>query len=197
VSGGHTAALTVGLRGWLTVDGRLARVRGGWRERPPQDRHVRLRLRVGDRRLELEDLLRMATLAVDIDESHLGVDVLELTTTQLQAVTGRTSQAIKTVLMDQRRIAGIGNLIADEILYQAGLDPRRRANELDVDDVATLWTAIRRTRQRVLERNGSHQGVLIQSGSRERGERCPRCGVEVQRIQVGGRTTYFCPQHQT
>jgi len=196
LSSGHTASLTFGLRGWLSLDGRVALASGGWRERSPKPEHVRLRLAVGGRTVELEDQLRLATLEVDIDESHLGVDVMALTKAQLADLLGRTSRAVKTALMDQRRIAGIGNLIADEMLYEAGIDPRRAASDLDDDELSAVWSSVRRTRKRVLERNGSHQGVLIQSGARERGERCPRCNVEIKRVEVGGRTTYFCPQHQ-
>ena len=196
LSGGHTASLTFGLRGWLSLDGRVALASGGWCDRQPKPEHVRLRLDVGGRIVELEDQLRLATLEVDIDESHLGSDVMALTETQLIDVLRRTSRAVKTALMDQQRIAGIGNLIADEIFYDAGVDPRRAASDLDHDELSALWAGVRRTRKRVLERNGSHQGVLIQSGARERGGRCPRCNVEIQRVQVGGRTTYFCPEHQ-
>ena len=79
---------------------------------------------------------------------------------------------------------------------QGKLDPRRTASELTSDELDNLWIGLRRTRARVVERNGSHQGVLIQSGARERGEHCPRCDVEITRVKVGGRTTYFCPAHQ-
>ena len=196
LSGDHTASLTFGLRGWLSLDDRVALASGGWRDRQPKPEHVRLRLDVGGRIVELEDQLRLATLDIDIDESQLGSDVMALTKTQLIDVLRRTSRAVKTALMDQQRIAGIGNLIADEIFYEAGVDPRRAASDLDDDEFSALWAGVRRTRKRVLERNGSHQGVLIQSGARERGGRCPRCNVEIQRVQVGGRTTYFCPEHQ-
>lgn len=196
LSGGHTASLTFGLRGWLSLDGRVALASGGWRDREPKPEHVRLRLDVGGKIVELEDQLRLATLEVDIDESILGVDVMALTEAQLIDLLRRTSRAVKTAVMDQHRIAGIGNLIADEIFYEAGVDPRRAASDLDDDELSALWTGLRRTRKRVLERNGSHQGALIQSGARERGRRCPRCDVEIQRVQVGGRTSYFCPEHQ-
>ena len=195
-SAGHTVSLTFGLRGRLSLDGRVARSSGGWRDQPAREEHVRLRLDVGGRLLELEDQLRMATVEIDIDEERLGVDVMELDKAQLAELLGRSARAVKTLLMDQRRIAGIGNLIADEILYQGGIDPRRPCDDLDDDDIDALWAGLRRTRRRVLDRDGSHQGVLIQSGARERGEHCPRCGVEICRMQVGGRTTYFCPNHQ-
>ncbi|NNE11404.1 MAG: hypothetical protein HKN41_04080 [Ilumatobacter sp.] len=198
VSSGHTALLSFGLRGWLMLDGRTARATGhDWRARTRRDAHVRLQIEFeGGQRLELEDQLRLATLELDPDESRFGIDVLDLDLDRLREILASSTTAVKTVLMDQRRIAGIGNLIADEMLYQGKVDPRRSASELSDDEVADLWQGVRRTRERVLERNGSHQGVQIQSGARERGSCCPRCEVQVERITVGGRTTYFCPSHQ-
>lgn len=201
VSGGHTAALGFGLRGWLSLDGQVARAHAGsetetWRRRPPRPDHVRLRVAAGTRCLELEDQLRMATLQIDVDEDRLGPDVLTLDKDGFRALLARSGTAVKTLLMDQERVAGVGNLIADEICYQGGIDPRRIARELTAADVDDLWIGFRRTRTRVLERNGSHQGVMIQHGARTRGAECPRCGVEMRRVQVGGRTTFFCPSHQ-
>lgn len=198
LAAGHTAALAFGLRGRLLLDGRTARATGDeWRTRPAKPDHVRLVLDVDGRTIELEDQLRLATLRIDVDEDELGDDVLALDKTRLRSVLGASSSPIKSLLMNQRRIAGIGNLIADEMLYQGRIDPRRPANEIDGPDLDDLWAAIRRTRERVLARDGSHQGVLIQQGARERGEDCPRCGVEIRRMQVGGRTTCFCPVHQS
>lgn len=194
---GHTAALAFGLRGWLSLDGRVARANGdGWRDRPPRADHVRLVIRAGGRRLELEDQLRLATVRIDVDESTFGTDVLTLDPDEFRSLCRRSSRPVKTLLMDQRRIAGIGNLVADEILYQGKVDPRRPADDLSDDELDQLWIGLRRSRDRLLERNGSHQGVMIQSGARERGAMCPRCDVEVRRVDVGGRTTYFCPRHQ-
>lgn len=196
VSSGHTAALAFGLRGRLLLDGRTSNASGRWHERPARPDHVRFRMTLGDHVVELEDQLRLATIEIDVDESKFGTDVMALDKREFRALLGRSDAAVKTVLMDQRRIAGIGNLIADEILYQGGTDPRRAASDIRGDDLDRLWLGLRRARERVLERNGSHHGVLIQSGARERGEMCPRCGVEIGRVQVGGRTSYFCPSHQ-
>ncbi|WP_420451334.1 DNA-formamidopyrimidine glycosylase family protein [Ilumatobacter sp.] len=197
LSGDRTMALTFGLRGWLQLDGEIARADGTRRTREVREDHVRLALEIDDEHeLLLEDLLRLATLEIDVDEGRLGVDVLELDKSTFRDVLAGSRATIKGLLMDQRRIAGIGNLIADEILYQGKADPRRTASEIVGDDLDDLWTGLRRTRRRVLERNGSHHGVLIQSGSRERGESCPRCDVPMERVKVGGRTSYFCPRHQ-
>jgi len=197
LSGEHTMALTFGLRGWLMLDGEIARADGTRRRREAQAEHVRLAIEFdGGHRLVLEDLLRLATLEIDVDETRLGTDILAIDKTEFRELLSRSRATIKGLLMDQRRIAGIGNLIADEILYQGKVDPRRTASDIEGEDLDHLWTGLRTTRERVLERNGSHQGVLIQSGSRERGESCPRCDVEIARVKVGGRTTYFCPEHQ-
>lgn len=198
VSGDHTAALTFGLRGWLGLDGETARADGTRRVRSANAEHVRLVLELdgGAHEVVLEDLLRLATLEIDVDESRLGPDVMDLDKRAFREVVAGSNATIKGLLMDQRRVAGVGNLIADEILFQGKLDPRRTASGIDDEEFDELWRAVRRSRERVLDRNGSHQGVLIQSGARERGARCPRCDVEVQRVKVGGRTTYFCPRHQ-
>ena len=193
---GRSFALTFGLRGWLSVDGRVANPSGTTRARTPKTEHVRLSMEIGDHLMELEDLLRLATLELDFDESRLGPHVGTMTKADFRDIICGSRAVLKPLLMDQKRIAGVGNLIADEVFYQAGIDPRRRADHLSTEEFDALWTGLRRTRDRVIDKGGSHQGVLIQEGARAKGARCPRCGVEVRRVQVGGRTTYFCPEHQ-
>ena len=196
LSSGHTAAFAFGLRGRLLLDAGTADASGRWRERPARPDHVRFCMHLGSHIVELEDQLRLATVEIDVDESKFGTDVMRLDKREFRELLSRSDAAVKTVLMDQRRVAGIGNLIADEMLYQGKIDPRRPASDVTGDALDDLWSGVRRTRDRVLERNGSHHGVLIQSGARERGESCPRCGVEIRRVTVGGRTSYFCPSHQ-
>jgi formamidopyrimidine-DNA glycosylase len=193
---GSTLALTFGLRGRLIVDGEVAGSDGRRRPVTVNPDHVRLRMAVGDHELQLEDQLRLATLEIDVDEGRLGTDVMALDKPGFDRTMSGSSAAIKSRLMDQGAIAGIGNLIADEILYQGGVDPRRRSDDLDDDQRKKLWTGLRRTRERVLERGGSHHGVLIQSGARRVGGICPRCNVDIERVRVGGRTTFYCPGHQ-
>lgn len=197
LSGDHTMALTFGLRGWLQLDGETARADGTRHSRSVKPEHVRLAIEVdGEHELLLEDLLRLATLEIDVDESRLGPDILDLDKNTFRELLAGSTASIKGLLMNQSHIAGIGNLIADEILFQGKVDPRRTASDIDGDAFDDLWLGLRRTRDRVLEKNGSHHGVLIQSGSRAKGESCPRCGVSMKRVKVSGRTTYFCPEHQ-
>lgn len=96
--------------------------------------------------------------------------------------------------MDQSRIAGLGNLLADEILWRAGLDPARPAAELDDEEVRRLHRHTRATLDRLLDRGGSHTGDLM--AERHRHGVCPRDGTSLARRTIGGRTTYSCPLHQ-
>jgi formamidopyrimidine-DNA glycosylase len=96
--------------------------------------------------------------------------------------------------MDQRRIAGLGNLLTDEILFRSGIDPARPAGELRPAQRRRLAAVVPATLDELLARGGSHTGDL--QASRVRGGTCPRDGAPLLRRTIGGRTTYSCPRHQ-
>ena len=96
--------------------------------------------------------------------------------------------------MDQQRIAGLGNLLTDEVLWRAGLDPARPAGSLEAGERKRLHRHLRKTIDDLLAGGGSHTGRL--QVARVRGGRCPKDGAELERRTVGGRTTYSCPVHQ-
>lgn len=96
--------------------------------------------------------------------------------------------------MDQSHIAGVGNLIADETLWRAGLDPRRPASSLDDRELRRLHTHLRRTIDELVARGGSHLGDFLPH--RAAGGSCPRDRSRLLRATVGGRTTWWCPAHQ-
>jgi formamidopyrimidine-DNA glycosylase len=96
--------------------------------------------------------------------------------------------------MDQARVAGVGNLLADEILWRAGLDPERPAGSLTPNELRRLHRHLGPTIRRLLERGGSHTGDL--QPHRAAGGTCPRDGEPLVRRTVGGRTTWSCPRHQ-
>ena len=95
--------------------------------------------------------------------------------------------------MDQERLAGIGNLLADEIFWRAGLDPERR-NTLSDAELQVVHKTMRTVLRQLGRRGGSHMGDLMEE--RRVGGRCPLDGTELRRAAVGGRTTYWCPLHQ-
>ncbi len=106
--------------------------------------------------------------------------------------------AIKALLMSQEIIAGLGNLYADEALFASGIDPRRPAERLSTAEAGLLFRAARQILRQVIKRKAMGQTYppryLIPH--REEGERCPRCGGEIGRAVVGGRTTFYCGRHQ-
>jgi formamidopyrimidine-DNA glycosylase len=115
---------------------------------------------------------------------------------------------IKAFLLDQRRIAGIGNIYADEALWRARIHPRRPAGELDDGEIARLHRSIRAALRRGVELQGSTLRDYLtpdgSSGEMQRefhvygrlGEPCDRCGHPIERIVVGGRGTWLCPRCQ-
>ncbi|MCE2511159.1 MAG: formamidopyrimidine-DNA glycosylase [Acidimicrobiia bacterium] len=143
----------------------------------------------------LRDPRRLGGVQLDPDESHLGPDALSLTLGQLRKALGPSTVALKARLLDQRRVAGLGNLLVDEALWRARLSPIREAGSLDDPASARLHRFIRTTLRVLGQRGGSHTGDL--QPARVRGGCCPRDGAVLRRDQVGGRTTYWCPEHQS
>ncbi len=140
----------------------------------------------------LRDPRRLGAVELNPDESRLGPDALTLTLRQLDAALGRRTAPVKTVLMDQARVAGLGNLLVDESLWRAGIDPARSADALDGDERRRLHTSIRNTVRVLGRRGGSHTGDM----PREVDVPCPRDGAPLHRRKVAGRTTYSCAAHQ-
>ena len=140
----------------------------------------------------LRDPRRLGAVELDPDESRLGPDALTLTLRQLDHALGTSTAPVKAVLMDQHRIAGLGNLLVDEVLWRAGIDPTRRPVDLDPDERRALQRSIR-TALRVLgRRGGSHTGDL----PRDVDAPCPRDGGALERRTIAGRTTFSCRAHQ-
>lgn len=142
----------------------------------------------------LRDPRRLGGVQLDPDESRLGPDALSLTLGQLHKALASSTVALKARLLDQHRIAGLGNLLVDEALWRARISPVREAGSLDASETARLHRAVRTTLRVLGQRGGSHTGDL--QPARVRGGCCPRDGAALRREQVGGRTTYWCPEHQ-
>jgi formamidopyrimidine-DNA glycosylase len=126
----------------------------------------------------------------------LGPDALTLDKNRFLQLLGPRRGRIKAALMDQSLIAGIGNIVADEVLWHARVHPARRIEDLASNELVRIHTVLRRLLARWVEGYGSlPRGWLIHARGRRDGE-CPRCGTPLSRMVVGGRTTYFCPRCQ-
>lgn len=127
---------------------------------------------------------------------------------KLGAVLGGRRVPIKALLCDQTAVAGIGNMWADEILFESGIHPHKTAGDLRGSEVARLHRAIRTVLQRGIEQMGASVNTYrrpdgrpgtAQAGFRvahRRGESCPHCGASLGYIKIRGRGTCFCPQCQ-
>lgn len=107
--------------------------------------------------------------------------------------------AIKPMLLNQRVLAGVGNLYADEALFQAGIHPRANVNRLSVSRLTKLFETLRKVLQKTVDIQSSKDPRYPRRfllPRRETNARCPRCGGVIARSTVGGRTTYFCRTHQ-
>ncbi len=145
--------------------------------------------------LRVNDPRRLGRVSLDADLSALGVDIFVVSAPTLTDALASRRAAIKTLLLDQAVIAGLGNLCADEVLWWAGIAPGRHADELTPAERRTLATAIRRRLPIMLRRGGSTRGELDPTMRRTQGP-CPRDGATLERATIGGRTAVWCPKHQ-
>lgn len=145
--------------------------------------------------VRFNDPRRLGHISLDPDLDHLGVDVTAVTARRLATALQARRTAVKTALLDQTVVAGLGNLCADEVLWWSGVDPHRRTDALVADDVERLAHAIRGRLPVMLRRGGSTTGVL-DPDVRARCPPCERDGTPLRRDTIGGRTAVWCPSHQ-
>jgi formamidopyrimidine-DNA glycosylase len=145
-------------------------------------------------RMALRDKRRLGRAVIEPDFSHVGPDAAEVSREEFRKRIGRGNAPLKARLLDQKAIAGVGNLLADEILWRARLSPRRLTGSLSEAELDLLRRELRAAVRSAIRRGGAHTGDLI--AHRERGGHCPRCGAELSRATIGGRTTYWCPVEQ-
>ena len=144
--------------------------------------------------LRMRDPRRLGGVALDPDESRLGVDARSMTLADVRAALGSSTSPLKARLLDQKRFAGVGNLIADEVLFRASLDPRREARSLSTAEQRRLHRHLAGSVADLIARGGSHTGEF--RPHRRPGGLCPKDGTPLQRATIGGRTTWWCPRHQ-
>jgi formamidopyrimidine-DNA glycosylase len=144
--------------------------------------------------LAVVDPRRLGGVELDPDENRLGPDALTSGRADLEKALGASEAPLKARLLDQARIAGVGNLIADEILWRAGLDPCRPAGSLSGAELRRLHRHLHAGLADLIARGGSHTGDL--QPERHPGGICPKDGSPLKRATVGGRTTWWCPRHQ-
>lgn len=166
------------------------------RRQPGDDQWARFTLTFADGgRLMLVDPRRLGRVRLDPPVDELGPDAETITPAQFRAVLAAGGAApVKARLMDQNRIAGIGNLLADEILWRARLHPARPVNSLTPAEITRLLRAIRAAIRAALRDGGV--GTLTVVRARREGGSCPRDHALMVRGTVGGRTSWWCSAEQ-
>jgi formamidopyrimidine-DNA glycosylase len=193
-----TLGLRFGMTGRLLVDGRAdigELLYSSSRDEATWDRFALTF--VGGGSLSIRDPRRLGGVEIDPESAptfSLGPDAARITAAELRRSLATARGPIKAALLDQTRIAGVGNLIADEVLWRSGISPKRVVPSLDDVAMASLAASVRRTIALLQKRGGSHLGDHV--GQRNPDGVCPRDGAPLLRTVVGGRTTYECPVHQ-
>ena len=209
----------------LRMTGNLLRApdeprRGGRWAKPSTVSHVRVRFELDSgERLLFTDVRRFGTGVVLLGEeardeyfaSRLGVEPLaeEFTTDALRALARGRRAPVKAFLLTQERIAGVGNIYADEALFRARIHPLRPVGALRREQLEALRAAVIESLEAGIDargatiddfRNvdgaaGAFQDRFLAYG--REGEPCPRCGTAIRKIRAAGRGTYFCPRCQS
>jgi len=197
---GPVLGIHLGMSGRIVVgDGRGEEVDGGdyWeRGRTAGDfRFTRFRLAFADGGfLTLVDPRRLGRVRLDPPVEALGPDAREITPAQWRAALARGTAPVKARLLDQAAVAGVGNLLADQILWLAKIDPGRPVNELSRLEIDRLYRARGRAVEEAVDGGGVH-ALSVVAARRPDGV-CPRCGTPMQRATIGQRTTWWCPREQ-
>jgi len=183
------------------------RVRGlaGSVPRVPSNPPPNLQLRFRDPRR----FGRISLLACCEDATRdLGPEPLDITPLDLAARLSRTRRAIKTALLDQRLLSGLGNIYADEALFAAGIHPQNPANRLTIVQVRLLTQCIKRILRRAIRSRGSSFRDYVDANGRagsfqlfhrvyaREGLPCPTCQTPIRRIILSARSAHFCPHCQ-
>jgi formamidopyrimidine-DNA glycosylase len=208
IDGGTFLVVHLGMTGQLTVVPGAA----------PGNNHTHLVFRLDDgAELRFRDVRRFgsATLYADraeLDASFmaagLGPEPFDLDRRYWREQLAKTSRNLKAVLLDQRVVAGVGNIYADESLFRARLHPARRAKLLDGKSADRLRRSVEEVLTRAIDYRGSSiRDYVGGSGKRgefqnefrvygRTGEPCSRCRTPIVRIRLAGRSTHFCPRCQ-
>ncbi len=138
---------------------------------------------------------------------ELGPDALGISLKSFEEAVS-SKRSIKTILLDQKKIAGVGNIYADEALFSAHIHPATQGSSLTSNQISTLWFTIKSVlKQGIKYRGSSTSDYTTTDGSKgsfqdyhrvygKTGQKCGDCSRAIERIKLGGRSTHFCPSCQ-
>ncbi len=166
--------------------------------------HIRLLIQfINEDELVFDDMRKFGKLGLTKDpdnfikEKNLGPDALEINFKTFQELFRKRKGIIKSLIMNQNFIAGIGNLYADEILYQSRIHPLTTADKLDKDNLKKLFKEMKMVLNKAIEYQDKPHNMPSNFllAHRYQGGECPKGGSLIT-LKIGGRTTYLCPEYQ-
>jgi len=133
-----------------------------------------------------------------LNKRRLGPDALEISLAQFKKIFGKHHGPVKTILLNQKLIAGIGNIYADEILFRSRIHPAMQASALKDNAIARLFGATRYILRTAIHARADADFMPKSWLLARRGKdgKCPRCGRELKSATIGGRTAWFCAHCQ-
>ncbi|MEK7403939.1 MAG: bifunctional DNA-formamidopyrimidine glycosylase/DNA-(apurinic or apyrimidinic site) lyase [Acidobacteriota bacterium] len=171
--------------------------------------HTRALFTLDGGRLVYDDIRQFGRIASGAGRlARLGPEPLDISAAELAALLARRRGRIKPLLLDQRFLAGLGNIYADEILFRAGIHPRAVAARLSAARVRRLHKAMREVLQAAIADRGSSISDYVDADGRQgsyqlkhrvyrkTGQPCPVCQAKIKRVVVAGRGTHYCPRCQ-
>lgn len=163
----------------------------------------------GGGRLVFNDVRKFGKCQIISPEKLLlGRDALTVKFAEFKKLLVGKKGRTKSLLMDQKVLAGIGNIYADETLWYAGIKPTRAASTLNAPELERLYTSVKKVLRLAIKKGGtSSRDYLKPDGSKGKyyevrkvyqreGEKCARDGAIIKRVKIGGRSSHFCPRHQ-
>lgn len=131
-------------------------------------------------------------------EKKIGHDALAITPEEFQDLIKKKKGSLKSFLMDQSIIAGIGNIYSDEILFQAGMNPKKSISDLEEYHYMALYQSMKEVLHKAIEHNADPENLppYFIIPRRKEGEKCPACGGEIKKDKISGRGFYYCPYCQ-
>ncbi len=133
-----------------------------------------------------------------INKKNLGIDALKMNFEEFKKSLEKRTALAKSALMNQNIIAGIGNIYSDEILYQTRLHPKTKINEVNDSKLREIFETIKNVLKVGIEKKGilkTYPNDFI-IPHRKKGELCPRCGGNIERLKIAQRHGFFCPNCQ-
>jgi formamidopyrimidine-DNA glycosylase len=198
--GGPEIGIHLGMSGRIVITGPDGSVAEGgdpyrYEARPRRAEWSRFTLMFADGgSLVLFDPRRLGRVRLNPDIGALGPDAAQVTPAEFRGLITKGTIAVKARLLDQSKIAGVGNLLADEILWQAKVSPLARVDSLSSVQVNRLYRTLKSVLESASAKGGAHTGDII--AARHPGGTCPRDGAPMVHGTVGGRSTWWCSREQ-